>query len=178
MNLYLRFILLILKRLVITKPIEALDPCRTRFRVNIMDLDLNMHMNNGRYLSVMDLGRIDLLLKGKVFWSVFRQGYYPVLTSQSIRYKKSLGLFEAFDLITQIEAWDEKDIYMSQKFVRDRVVCAEGFIKARFLQRGRKGSVPTRELFDVFGMEYAEGAQTKLSQMQREIEAQLVVERE
>ena len=39
--------------------IDVLDESVLNLVVWPTDLDLNLHMNNGRYLSVMDLGRID-----------------------------------------------------------------------------------------------------------------------
>ena len=130
-------------------------------------------MNNGRYLSIMDLGRFDLMLKGKVFWKLIRQGYYPVVSSESIRFKKSLQLFQHFDLITKIESWDERNFYIRQTFVRGDVLIAEGYIKGRFRQRGRKESVSTRELFELVGLAFSEDNMDELANTQRKIEALL-----
>ena len=40
-----------------------LDTGSLHMRVWPTDLDVLMHMNNGRYLSLMDLGRVDLLVR-------------------------------------------------------------------------------------------------------------------
>ncbi|WP_375731226.1 thioesterase family protein, partial [Azospirillum sp. B506] len=40
-----------------------LEPSTLRFRVWPTDLDLNLHMTNARYFSVMDLGRTDLAIR-------------------------------------------------------------------------------------------------------------------
>jgi acyl-CoA thioesterase FadM len=42
--------------------IGLLESSMLRFWVFPTDLDINLHMTNARYLSFMDLGRIDLLL--------------------------------------------------------------------------------------------------------------------
>jgi len=149
MNLYFRFFILILKSLLYTQKKDPFTSCKTKFWVNPLDLDINMHMNNGRYLSIMDLGRMDLMMKAGIFWPLFSKGFYPVVASEGIRFKKSLEPFQFFDLITQIESWDEKDFFMSQKFYYKGQIVAEGYIKGRFKQRGRKGSVPTAELFEL-----------------------------
>ena len=174
MNLFIRFIVLIIKRCISSKPVDPLGMCITPFRVNPLDLDVNLHMNNGRYLSIMDLGRIDLMIRAGMFWKIIKQGYFPVVASQSIRFKRSLMPFQKFHLITQIQAWDEKDFYISQKFVCNKQVYAEGFIKGRFLKRGQKGSVPTRDIFKHFNMNYADGKITDLSGLQKNIEKLLV----
>lgn len=177
MNLYFRFLLLLLKRIVVRKPIDLFSACTTRFRVNPFDLDLNFHMNNGRYLTIMDLGRFDLLLKSKTFWPLTGQGYYPVVSSEAIRFRKSLKVFASFDLVTTLEAWDEKDFYISQKFVQRGQVVAEGMIKGRFLQRGRRGSVPNAELFEAIGAAYPSGHVNQRAQLLKEMESNLAAKK-
>lgn len=174
MNLYFRFIALILKRLVVKNPIDPFSHCTSKCRVNLLDLDFNMHMNNGRYLSIMDLGRFDLMLKSKIFWKIFKQGYYPVVSSQSIRFKKSLGFFMSFDLVTLIESWDERNLYIHQQFIKNDVIYAEGYVKTRFRQRGRKESVPTKEIFELLGVQYQNDKVSELAKVQKNIEGMLV----
>ena len=153
MNLYFRFFWLLLKRLYIRKPIAMFEPCLTRFWVNPLDLDFNMHMNNGRYLSIMDLGRFDLLLRSKTFWPLILKGFAPVVASEGIRFKSALLPFQFFYIKTQIDYLSDKDFYIQQEFIQNKKVVAEGYIKGRFTKRGR-GSVPTAELFQILGLEY------------------------
>lgn len=174
MNLYFRFLFLMIKRTLSLEPIDIFAPCTSYFRVNPLDLDLNLHMNNGKYFSIMDLGRLDLMLKSKTFWLLARKGYFPVISSESIRFKQSLELFQEFELVTQIETWDDKDFYMNQKFIKDGVVCAEGVIKGRFLQRGRKGSVPTKEIFAETGVDYVMNQVSEIVEQQKRMEKLLV----
>lgn len=127
-------------------------------------------MNNGKYLSLMDLGRVDLMIKAGIFGTLVKKGFYPVVVSQSIRFKKSLEPLQKFKMITTIESWDEKDFFISQKFVVGEIIYAEGYIKGRFKQRGRKGSITTPELFAASGIEYKEASISKKADAQNEIE--------
>jgi hypothetical protein len=43
--------------------IGLLEESAVGFRVLPGDLDVNVHLNNGRYLALMDLGRFDLLIR-------------------------------------------------------------------------------------------------------------------
>ncbi|MDJ0873178.1 MAG: acyl-CoA thioesterase [Gammaproteobacteria bacterium] len=173
MNLYLRFLLLMLKRIRVSRKIGVFDQCRTRFRVQPLDLDLNFHMNNSRYLSIMDLGRFDLMMRSGVFWKLMAGGYYPVVVSESIRFRKSLKLFDGFELFTAIESWDDKDVFMTQRFVHRGEAVATGFIKGRFRKRGRKSSVPTAELFEITGTPYHGPRLSALARSQKTVEANL-----
>jgi acyl-CoA thioesterase FadM len=44
-------------------PLDLLGESVVRFRVWPGDLDFNLHMNNGRYLTLMGLGRLDLMAR-------------------------------------------------------------------------------------------------------------------
>lgn len=173
MNLYLRLIWLLLKRVLVSKPSGIFDVCKTEFIVNPLDLDVNFHMNNGRYLSIMDLGRVDLMIRAGVFWKLVKNGYYPVVVSENIRFKKSLEPFQKFEVSTLTESWDEKSFFMQQKFIRNGEVVAEGYIKARFKQRGRKGSVPTAEVFQIANHSYEGDKLSEIAKAQNAIDAVL-----
>ena len=45
-------------------PFEGVSRCR--FCVAPTDLDINLHMNNGRFLQIMDIGRRDWMLRKTV----------------------------------------------------------------------------------------------------------------
>ncbi len=47
------------------------------FRVLPTDLDVLGHMNNGVYLSIMDLGRMDLLQRSGIWSRLFGAGIFP-----------------------------------------------------------------------------------------------------
>lgn len=173
MNLYFRFVFLLLKRIFVFHRVDLFAPCATQFWVNPADLDMNLHMNNGRYLSVMDLGRIDLMLRAGVLKKFFKNGYYPVVASESIRFRKSLEPFQTFTLVTQIESWNDVDFFLTQRFMAKGKVVAEGYIRGRFKQRGRKGSVPTAEVFHIAGHGYDGPKLSPLAQAQVQVDGYL-----
>ncbi len=164
----------LLKRLVFPyKKIDIFDSCDTTFQVNLLDIDFNLHMNNGRYLTVMDIGRFDMLYRAGIFGKLFKAGFYPVVASESIRFKKSLKPFQKFVLRTQIESYNEKDFFIAQKFIVKDVVYAEGYIKGRFKKRG-VGSIPTKDVFEFIGKEYTGEKLSELAKLQTSIQGQLV----
>ena len=115
-----------------------------RFRVWPNDLDTNIHMNNGRYLTMMDLGRFDLTIRmglGKLVW---KNKWMPVLSSSNIRYRRSLLPFAKYELHSRLLGWDEKWFYMEQKFIHKGDVYAIALAKGAF-KLGRN-TVPIREI--------------------------------
>lgn len=147
MTMFLRLIILCIKRIFYFKKQDLMAPTYTSFMVGPFDLDTNFHVNNGRYLSIMDLGRFDMLLKPGVFWKLVLAGYYPVVVSESIRFRRSLSLFQRFKIKTEIESWDDKDFYIRQIFYVKNEIQAVGYIKGRFKKRGFNGSIKTSEVF-------------------------------
>src|SRR4051812_35281882 len=79
-----------------------------RFRVMPGDLDINLHMNNGRYLSIMDLGRLDIILRSGIHRPMLRRRWTPLVGSETIRFRRSLTLFQRYELHSRLVGWDDK----------------------------------------------------------------------
>ena len=131
--------------------LHILDTCVTPFRVWPNDLDVLRHMTNGRYFAILDLGRVDLLLRSRVWQRVNAQGWYPVVTLETIRFRRSLHLWERYDVTTRVIGWDEKHVFLEQGFNRGGDQVALGVVRTRFLKRGG-GSVSTNELLAWIGV--------------------------
>ncbi len=148
MNLYLRLLWLLWRLRSVTQ-CGLFDESRVTFRVWPNDCDINLHMNNGRYLTFMDLGRVHLTVQMGLWPHVRRNRWMPVLAAAEITYLRSLNPFERFDLVTRVVTWDEKYVYMEQTFERDGELCAHAYVKGLFLRRG--GRVPNAELVQAIG---------------------------
>ena len=134
------------KRLTPENPV-----CITHFRCWFTDIDVLMHMNNGKYLSLMDLGRVDLMLRMGAFQKLRKKGIYPVVVSEAIRFRRSIKLFSKFRIVTETIGWDDKYVFLTQKFYVREDMYASALIKGRFLHNdGRK--IPPSELWEAAGM--------------------------
>ena len=151
MNLILRLLRVVIHALFRSK-LTITDESIVSFRVWFHDLDINRHMTNSRYLAVMDLGRTDLLIRtdlGKIVW---KHKWSPVLGSTSIRWRKSLLLFQKFEVHTKLAGWDDKWFYLDQKVLRKNRVVSHALQKAIFV--GREGAVNTKHVIDRFEKEF------------------------
>lgn len=149
MNLFFRLLWLRVRSIRWAR-VSLWDPATVPFRVNPADLDLLRHMNNGRYLSLLDLGRIDVLSRAG-FWTVVKQrGWYPVVSGQSITYRKSLTLGQRFELTTRFIGFDERATYAEQVIHTGGTVHAHAIVQTRFLRRGG-GVVAQSELLEAAG---------------------------
>lgn len=148
MNLLVRLIRVLLTsraRGVLAPLGESVVP----FRVWPFDVDLNLHMNNGRYLSLMDLGRLDLIIRVGLMREVRRRRWMPLVGSATIRYRRSLAPFQRYHLHTRIVGWDEKWFFIEQRFVSRGELVAVGFIKGLFRAPG--GNVAPAQILSAVG---------------------------
>jgi acyl-CoA thioesterase FadM len=151
-NLLFRLIwLLIVSRF--RRRCDPLGPVRTPFRVLPTDLDVLRHVNNGVYLSLLDLARTDLMIRSGLFDSVRRQSWYPVVTAESIRFRRPLTLFQRFQVETRVLGWDEKSIFLDQRFMRGDTVVAYALVTGRFLGPG--GSIAPDQVLALAGIDPA-----------------------
>lgn len=139
MKLYFRLIWLILTQSRRTR-CSLIGPVDTEFRVLPNDLDALFHLNNGVYLTLMDLGRTDLMLRSDAFSAIRKKGWYPVLAAETIRFKRSLKLWQRFTIRTSVVGWDERSIYLEQQFISKGNLVAKAVVDARFLSK-KGGSV-------------------------------------
>ena len=132
------------------KRITPLDAATLPMRVWPNDVDLNRHLNNGRYLSLMDLGRMDLLGRMRLLKPIFKRRWLPVLGAANIRFRRSLEPFEKFNLRTRVVYWDEKWFYMEQVFEkRDGSVAATAHVRGLF--RGPEGNIAPSAIVGLLG---------------------------
>jgi acyl-CoA thioesterase FadM len=117
-------------RALFRRRIAPTNASAIRLRVWPNDIDINLHMNNGRYLSLMDLGRMDLIARIGVLRPAIRRGWLPVLGNVAIRFRRQLEPFESFTLRSRILCWDAKWFYMEQVFEkRDGDVAATALVR-------------------------------------------------
>jgi len=160
MNLYLRLLYMLIASFFKPKHVDVLAPSRLNFCVLPNDLDLNGHMNNGRYLTIMDLGRMDFVLRIGLAGYIIKNKYIPVLSSAQMRYRLPLLPFQKYTLTTQIMCWDEKWVYMEHRFIikggkKDGAVAAIGLVKGSFYSKYTRATMPTSEIMQAIGQSIA-----------------------
>ena len=130
--------------------IGPLEPSTVRFTVLPHDCDLNIHLNAGRFLSFMDISRIELLARMRIFRRVIKRGWRPVVGGAVIRYRRSVEAFERFTVQSRVLGWDDKWFYVEHILNRaDGSMAAIAY--ARVTLRRKEGTVPPRELIELMG---------------------------
>jgi acyl-CoA thioesterase FadM len=115
MNLWFRLLQLIVASYFRPKLDPTAEASRLDFRVWPLDLDTSLHMNNGRYWTLMDLGRADLIIRSGLWVRVLRHRWAPIVSAARIRFRRELRLFRRFRIETRIVAWNETFIVMEHR---------------------------------------------------------------
>ncbi|VAW59157.1 Uncharacterized protein Rru_A1307 [hydrothermal vent metagenome] len=142
MNLYLRLIILIIKTRF--KPDLAFtEKSILKFYVLPNDLDFNMHMNNGRYNNIMDLGRIDLMLRSGAAELLRKKKWFGIVGSMQTKYRRPLKLLQAYELHTQAVFWNEKWIWIEQEIYSKNKLISSSLVQTLIRGEGENIS-PSR----------------------------------
>ena len=148
MNLYFRLLLTILEALRAPR-IQPGETVELKLRVLPTDLDLNGHMNNGRYLTVVDLGLMTAFIRSGFARLCIRKGWRPMGGGSVVYFRRALTVFQAYRLRFTIVAWDEFWSYARFDFVREGQLCATGFMKGA--AHGRGGLVRNADIYPALG---------------------------
>jgi len=151
-NLYLRLFWIWLRAR--GKPAIRLgDTIEIQLRVLPNDIDINGHMNNGRYMTIADLALIEYFVRSGFLKSALRRGWRPMLGGSMISFRHGLRPFRRYTLRFTIACWDERWSYMRFEFIHDGRTMATGYAKGAAV--GRQGIVGTAEISAALGIESA-----------------------
>ena len=143
MNLYLRLLLALWRgwRLPAIRPGDTIERA---FRVLPNDLDINGHMNNGRYLTMLDQLLIEYFIRMGFMPHVLRQGWKPMAGGSFITYRRGLSPFQRYRVRFAFEGSDTHWNFMRFEFLdaQDRL-CATGYVKGAVV--GKQGLVKNEE---------------------------------
>jgi acyl-CoA thioesterase FadM len=143
MLLLFRFLLTMLKSRFRSR-IGPLEESVVRFTALPHDCDLNFHLNAGRYVSFMDVARIELIGRVRFIGPMLRRGWRPVAGGAVLRFRRSVLPFERFDIRSKVIGWDEKWIYVEHILEKDGEFCAIGHM--RTVIRSKQGTIPPSEV--------------------------------
>lgn len=148
MVLFFRVIAVILKN-IFRRRIDMTAESVLHLRVWPTDMDLNFHLNDGRYISLAGLARVDLALRTGLLRRAIKRGCYPVAGGIVIRYRREIRAMERFDLHSRLAGWDEKWMYFEHRFEKKGDLAAIAY--ARGVMRTHKGPVPSADVLALVG---------------------------
>ncbi|TLP45695.1 acyl-CoA thioesterase [Cohaesibacter sp. CAU 1516] len=119
------------------------------FRCRPWDLDMFMEMNNGRVLTLYDLGRFDLSIRCGLMDVLKRQKWGLAVAGSSVRYRKRVRLFDKVTMRSQVVGMDERWFYIAQSMWVAGEPTSSVLLRTCITARGR--SIPTAEVRTAIG---------------------------
>ncbi len=121
----------------------------TRHLIWPVDIDMWMELNNGRTLTLFDLGRFALLSRTGLVGALRRQGWVGTVAGATIRYRRRVQMFQKVEVRSRILGWGERFIYMEQAMYRQGTCTGHALFRVAVTDRTRL--VPTAELAPALG---------------------------
>ncbi|MBR9652930.1 acyl-CoA thioesterase [Thalassovita aquimarina] len=88
------------------------------------DLDPFMELNNGRTLTLFDLGRLLLAKRVGLIATLKREGWGMTMAGSCVRYRRRIRVFETFEMRSRALGWDDKFLYIDQSMWKKNGDCA------------------------------------------------------
>jgi acyl-CoA thioesterase FadM len=158
MNLWLRLLWYLATAWRRSKLVDTHELSTVPFRVWPTDLDVSLHMNNGRYLTLMDIGRLDFMVRTGLWRPLVRNGWTPIASGIAIRFRRELRLFDRVHLETRLLAWSDVTVVMEQvlRFAggpRAGQVASRALFKGGLYDRKSKSFLPITRLMKEIGVD-------------------------
>lgn len=130
-------------------PLGILEPHVSSHRIWPWDLDPWRELNNGRTLTLFDLGRIPMSVRMGFDKVAKAKGWGITVAGNSTRYRRRVTLFQQVTQISRVVGWDDRFTYLEQSFWRDDDCTSHMLLRSAFTSK--TGIVPPAEVLAVLG---------------------------
>ncbi|MDN5788297.1 acyl-CoA thioesterase, partial [Pseudorhodobacter sp.] len=83
------------------------------------DIDPWWELNNGRTLTLYDLGRLPLGQRTGLHGVLKRNRWGMTVAGNSTRYRRRVRMFDRVEMVSRCIGWDQRFIYMEQSMWKD-----------------------------------------------------------
>ena len=121
-------------------------------RVLPQDIDLFMELNNGRYVTLLDLGRFSYGAKVNMGKFLKKNNWSLTIVGTYNEYRHRLRLFQKFILETKIIGYDKNWFYFFQKIQRNNKTHMASIVK--FSYTSSTGLVMPKDVIKAMDLNY------------------------
>ncbi|APX22080.1 MAG: thioeseterase [Rhodobacteraceae bacterium] len=116
------------------------------------DLDLWKELNNGRTLTLYDLGRLPLAQRSGLIDVLKRERWGLTMAGVCVRYRRRVRLMERVEMRSRLIGWDRRFLYIEQSMWKAGGECANQAVY-RGAVTDRNGIVTTDRIMAAMGHE-------------------------
>ncbi|MEP3442727.1 MAG: acyl-CoA thioesterase [Sulfitobacter sp.] len=88
------------------------------------DLDIFLELNNGRALTLYDLGRSAMAVRAGLVSVLRREGWAMTMAGTHTRFRRRIRVMQRFEMRSRTVCWDDKFIYLEQSMWKKDGECA------------------------------------------------------
>ncbi len=116
------------------------------------DLDVWMELNNGRTLTIYDLGRFPLSMRTGLWAALQANRWGMTMAGVSVRYRRRIRMFEKIKMTSRAVYMDDKFVYLEQAMWRKDGDCANHALY-RSAFTSREGIVAPARVLEAMGQQ-------------------------
>lgn len=131
-------------------PLAMGDTHVTSIRCWPWDIDTQMEMNNGRVLTLFDIGRVPMFLRMGVIGEMRRRKWFGTIAGSTVRYRRRITLWQKLELRSRVIGADARFTYIEQGLWRGEECCAHAVLRAAITTG--KGIIPSDEVAAAMGV--------------------------
>jgi len=114
------------------------------------DLDMWGELNNGRTLSIFDLGRFGWAQRTGLITLLRKHKWGLTIAGACVRYRRRIRVFDLIEMRSRLIYWDEKFVYIEQIMLLNDGRCANQILYRSGVV-DRNGMVPTSQVAKALG---------------------------
>lgn len=130
-------------------PIGITDTHRSRHICWPWDLDFWAELNNGRTLTLYDLGRIPMAVRAGLVPVLRKNRWGITVAGSSVRYRRRVRAFDRIEMVSRCIGWDDRFIYMEQSMWRGDDCTSHMLLRSAVT--GRDGIVAPAQVLAALG---------------------------
>ncbi len=113
------------------------DTSEITLRCRLSDIDNFLEMNNGRVLTLYDMGRTDFAIRTGLGKQLLKQRWGLVVAGSTIQYRQRIRAFQKVTMKTQIVGIDERWMYIEQSMWVKGKPCSSALLRTGVTQGGK-----------------------------------------
>jgi acyl-CoA thioesterase FadM len=113
------------------------------------DLDPWVELNNGRTLTLYDLGRLPLGHRTGIHRHLMANGWSMTVAGSTTRYRRRVTMFSRLTMHSRCLGWDNRFLYMEQSMWQGDDCASQALIRSAIVSKS--GIVPPAELAKAAG---------------------------
>lgn len=133
-------------------PLAPLEAHVSTHRISPLDIDPWRELNNGRTLTLYDLGRVPMAVRLGIIDTLKRHGWGFTVAGNTVRYRRRIRVFQRITQVSRVLGWDSRFVYMEQSMWSGGDCANHMLLRVAIVGGGdRKGIIPPEVFMEALG---------------------------